>query len=179
MSKYKENAEGEFAPVYFNSATKAVTGPEDSFNRSFQEIFNGINNWISEGSSWVTESIDGEYINVSIYSPLSGSSCTELPVRNSKKGLINIKNDDNKCFRWCHTKILNRLKTHPERITKADRSLSSLEYGGIKFAVSKKDYGRIEKKSNIWINVFADENGLAYPVHVRDKKFEDCIYQGF
>ena len=62
---------------------------------------------------------------------------------------------------------------------KADRSLSSLEYSGIKFPVSKKDYGRIEKKSNIWINVFADENGLAYPVHVRDKKFEDCIYQGF
>ena len=29
------------------------------------------------------------------------------------------------------------------------------------------------------MNVFADENGLAYPVHVRDKKCEDCIYQGF
>ena len=34
---------------------------------------------------------------------------------------------------------------HPERITKADRRMiSSLDYCGIKFPVSKKDYGRIE-----------------------------------
>ena len=36
------------------------------------------------------------------------------------KGLINIKNNDNKCFLWCHIRHLNPLKTHPERITKAD-----------------------------------------------------------
>ena len=30
-------------------------------------------NWISERSGWVIESIDGDYVNVSIYNPLSGS----------------------------------------------------------------------------------------------------------
>ena len=37
------------------------------------------------------------------------------------KGLINIKNNDNKCFLWCYTRHLNPLKLHPERITKVDK----------------------------------------------------------
>ena len=36
------------------------------------------------------------------------------------KVLIDIKNNDNKCFFWCHIRHLNPLKTHPERITKVD-----------------------------------------------------------
>ena len=33
LSKYKENAEREFAPVYFNSTTKIVIAFEDSLDR--------------------------------------------------------------------------------------------------------------------------------------------------
>lgn len=33
----------------------------------------------------------------------------QLPdeLRNSKKDLINIQNEDNECFRWCHVRYLN------------------------------------------------------------------------
>ena len=36
-----------------------------------------------------------------------GSTYIELldQLKNSKKGLINIKNNDNKCFLWCHIDI--------------------------------------------------------------------------
>ena len=114
LSKYKENAEREFAPVYFSFTTKTLVGFEDSHDRSCQEVFNRIDNWISEGSGWVVESIDGKYVNVSIYSQLSVNSYIELPdrLRNSKKGLISIKNDDNKCFPWCRIWHLNPLKKH-------------------------------------------------------------------
>ena len=47
------------------------------------------------------KSIGSEYVNISIYSPLSGSSCINK-LRNSKEGLINIENNDNKCFLRCH-----------------------------------------------------------------------------
>ena len=33
LSKYKENVEREFAPVYFNSTTKIVIAFEDSLDR--------------------------------------------------------------------------------------------------------------------------------------------------
>ena len=39
------------------------------------------------------------------------------------KGLINIKNNNNKCFLWCRIRHLNPLKIHPERITKVDKKL--------------------------------------------------------
>ena len=69
---------------------------------------------------WIIESKSGEYVNISKYSPLIGSSFVELPseLKNSKKGLINIKNNDNKCLFWCHIRHLNLIKKHPERTKK-------------------------------------------------------------
>ena len=100
--------------------TKTVINSEFSLDKSFQEILYKIDNWINEGSGWVGESINGEYVNISMYSPLIGSSFVELPneLKNPKKGMINIKNNDNKCFLWCHVRPLNLLKKHPERINK-------------------------------------------------------------
>ena len=141
LSKYKEYWDWECAPVYFNSTTKTVIGPEDCLDRSFQEVFNRIGNWISEGSGWKTESIDREYVNISIYSPLLGISYIKLPNkgRNSKTGMTKIKNIDNKCICWCHIRHLNPLKIHPERITKADnRIINDLDYADIKFKKLKQ-----------------------------------------
>ena len=36
LSKYKENKDVEFAPVYFNSTTKTVTNLEYDIDKSFQ-----------------------------------------------------------------------------------------------------------------------------------------------
>ena len=80
-------------------------------------------------------------MNISGYSSLIGSTYIELPdkLKNPMKGLINIKNNDNKCFFWCHIRHLNLVKTHPERITKEDKSMiNDLDYEVIKFPVSKK-----------------------------------------
>ena len=99
-------------------------------------------------------------------SPLVWSTYIELPeeLKNSMKGLINIKNSGNKCFLLCHIKHLNLVKTHPERITKKYKELvSKLNYEEINFPVSKKDYCKIEKQNNICINVFCNDNNLTYP----------------
>ena len=68
---------------------------------SRQEIFNTIDKWVSEGSGWAIDHIDSHFINVTLYKPLNGSSYMELSMepRNPKKGLINMKNKDDKCFR--------------------------------------------------------------------------------
>ena len=44
------------------------------------------------------------------------------------------------------------------------------DYEGIEFPVSKKDFGKIEKKNNICINVFCYGNNLVYPVYVSNEK---------
>ena len=108
LKKYKPNGEIEFRTVYFNSTTKTVINHKFSLKKTSQEIFYRIDNWINERSGSIVEFIESQYINISTYGPLSGSSFIKLPVklRNSKKGSINIQNDDQKCFLWCHVRQL-------------------------------------------------------------------------
>ena len=51
--------------------------------------------------------------------------------------------------------------------------VNDLDYEGIKFAVSKKYFCKIEKKKIICINMFCYENNLVYPVQISDEKFEN------
>ena len=67
-----------------------------SLENAIQEILYRIDKWINEGSGWIVELIKSQYINISSYRPLSGSSYIKLPaeLKSPKKGLINIKNND-------------------------------------------------------------------------------------
>ena len=120
---------------------------EFNLDQSFQEILYRIDNWINQGSVWIIESIEGFYLNVNSYSLLIGSTYNELPseLQHPMQGLINIQNDDNKCFLWCHIRHLNLIDKNPQRITKKDKELvTKFNYEGINFPVSKKDYCKIE-----------------------------------
>ena len=74
LKKYKLNREIEFAPIYFNSVTKTVINHRFRLEHFFQEVLYLIDNWINEGSGWIFESIESQYINISTYRPLSESS---------------------------------------------------------------------------------------------------------
>ena len=92
LKKYKLNGEIEFAPVYFNSVTKTVINHRFRLENSFQEILYMIDVWINNGSGWNVESIESQYINISTYRPLSGSSYISLSIEltNPRKRLISI-----------------------------------------------------------------------------------------
>ena len=84
-----------------------------------------IGPWINRGSGWIIVSIESQYINISTHRPLVGSSYIDLPIelKHPKKRLINIKNNDQKCFLWCHVRHVNPLKEHPEGITNLIKKL--------------------------------------------------------
>ena len=63
LKKYKHNGEIEFAPVYFNSSTKKIINNNFKLENAFQEILCRIDCWINEGSGWIVESIESQYIN--------------------------------------------------------------------------------------------------------------------
>ena len=70
LKKYKLDGEIEFIPVYFNSVTKTVTNHMFRSETSFEEFLYMIDNWINEGSGWINEFIESQYINISTYRPL-------------------------------------------------------------------------------------------------------------
>ena len=139
--------------AFFNGKAKTITKPNDiepKLNMSRQEILNVIEEWVSEGSGWAINHIDSHYINVTLYKPLNGSSYMELPMElsNPKKGLINIKNKDDECFRWCHIRHLNPQTEHPERIKKEDKKMiNELNYDGIDVPLSQKHYNKSRNRT--------------------------------
>ena len=52
---------------------------EFSLDQSFQEILYRIDSWINEGSGWTVEQTENQCLSISSYSPLVGSTYTELP----------------------------------------------------------------------------------------------------
>ena len=106
-----------------------------------------IDVWINNGFGWIIELIESQYINISTYRPLLGSSYIDLPVelRSPRKELINIKNKDKECFLWCHVRHINLSKEHPEIILKNDKKIAEkLDYDGIEFPEQEKYFNKIE-----------------------------------
>ena len=124
--------------------------------KSSEEILYMIDVWINNGSGWIIEIIESHYINISTYRPLLGSSYIDLPVelRSPRKGLINIKNKDEKCFLWCHVRHINLLIKHPERIKKkmTKKLLKNLIIMELSFLYKKKILIKMKSKI-ICINV--------------------------
>ncbi|XP_068704482.1 uncharacterized protein [Montipora foliosa] len=173
------NGEIVYKTAYFNSPAQTIinnTEIDESLKVSKQDILNKIAVWISEGSGWTVESVENHYLNIVKYEPMKGSSYIKLPheLRNSSQSLINIKNSDNECFRWCHIRHLNPQDRNPQRIKKSDKAfIENLNYSGIEFPVTTKQYNKIEKHNEININVFGYEEKQKYPIYVSKEKYED------
>ena len=58
--------------------TKTVINHRFRLKNYFQESFYMIDVWINKGSDWNVESSESQYINISTYRPLSGSSYMDL-----------------------------------------------------------------------------------------------------
>ena len=185
LSKRTENGVIYREP-YFNAGPFTVTNTlqiSESIDNAIEIILELIARWLSEGSGWVFGSVELHIINIVSYFPLRGTSYLKLPVelRNPKKTLVNPKNEDNRCFQWCHNRYLNPLERNPQRITKADReSVKRLDYTGVTFPVTLSDMKRIEKQNQININVFGYHQGVntagwAYPIRISEANFPDHI----
>ena len=168
-----------YRKAYFNGKAKVVINKEDimyELNETNSSIMDLFNKWISESSGWVLDKLDDDFINVNQYNPLSGSSYIKLPPKlaNSRKGLVNIKNNDNECLRWCHVRHMDPNIRNHQRINKMDKDrVKELNYGGIKFPVSHNQYNKVEVQNNIRINVFGYDNGKKFPMYISKEKFDD------
>ena len=180
LKTHKLDGNVEYVRVYLNPFVKTVIndGFDEGIDKSFSEILFRRDNWINEGSGWAVEMVNDQYLNISQYTPLVGSSFIDLPkeLSSSMKGLVNLRNKDNKCFMWCHVRHVDPVSDYAARIKKADRKIAdALDYDGIEFPVKIKDVGVIEDKNEICVNVFSYEDKIVYPVHVSKKNYNDSM----
>ena len=117
------------------------------------------------GSGWTFHSIVSLDISTIGYEPLNGSSWVPLlEFLASKKALIDVKNTDDKCFKWCIARALNpvnrEIEKKADRITKHLRKQAeSLDFKGIEFPMSLQAIDKFERlNAEISVNVFGFDN---------------------
>ena len=87
----------------------------DLLDKQHYNISTRIGNWTHEGSGWEFDLMVLHQLGISEIAPCEGSSYFSLPkeLNSSMKGLINIQNKDNECFRSCLVRNLNTMEKNP------------------------------------------------------------------
>lgn len=121
---------------------------------------------MTRGSGF-TSRINSMEIQINYHDPLRASSFIKLPkYLADKHAIINVKNNDDKCFMWSVLCAIENIRrgvgqpiSHPERISNYEPFKRQLKFRGIDFPVSVKDINKFEKlNSNISINVYTFDN---------------------
>ena len=172
-----ETVEGEFA---FHSAQKLIfknTDVNEVYDEMVDEIKASIQKVLrAQGSGWRFLKIKNLTLYTAKWDPLNAGSYIDLPTNlKNKKAIINMKNQDDKCFMWCVLCALNPKNRDAERIDKDLKSKQdTLNMEGINYPVSFRDIDRFESQNpNISISVFGyNQDERVYPLKISN--FTGC-----
>ena len=153
------------------------TDEEETYDEMVSEILEEIDKARDlEGSGWKFEKVIKLVLHTTRWDITNAGSYIELPqALKNKKAIINMKNQDDKCFLWSVLRALNPKDNHPERI---DNDLKSkediLNMQGIQYPVSLRGIDRFERLNpEISISVLGyNEEEKVYPLKV--SKYTGC-----
>ena len=145
----------------------------DEIEEEIQKVEN------SEGSGYTFVKVIKLVLHTTRWEPLYGSSYMPLdPYLANKKAIINMKNEDDKCFMWCVLRALYPKDKNAERIDKDLKSKQDIiNMKGICYPVSLNGIKRFEELNpNISISVlgYNKEEGGVYPLQI--SKHKGCEY---
>src|SRR5688572_5813510 len=156
----------------FKSKTEIIleaTDVGEIYSSAVDKIKESMASYQMQGSNWRFKSVVKLDIDTVEYKPLKGSSYIPLPeYLANKKAIINLKNHDDECFKWCITRALNPTEDNPHRITRDLKEQSEkLDWSGIHFPVAADAniIGKFERNNSVSVNVFGYETDL-YPLYI-------------
>ena len=122
------------------------------------------------GSGWRFERVIKMVLHTTRWDPINAGSYIELPeVLKNKHAIINMKNQDEECFKWCVLRALNPKNNHPERIDSDLKSKQdSINMDGIRYPVNFRAIDRFEHLNpNISISVLGyNKEERVYPLRI-------------
>ena len=99
------------------------------------------------GSDFVFNGVNYLFYDLNRISISKGGSYIESPKwLKGKKYTINQKNNDNKCFQYATTLVLNfnNIDKHPQRISKIEPFIDNYNWNDINFRTAKEDWNKFE-----------------------------------
>jgi len=131
------------------------------------------------GGNWQFRSVVNLDINTAVYKSLRGNSYIPLPKElASKSAIINLKNNNNLCFKWAVTRALNPVDKNAEKIDKnLQKQAEELNWQDINFPVSLSDIDKFERRNeDDYLNVFGYDGDKIYPLrHTKQKHAIDLL----
>ena len=155
----------EYSDVWINSTLKTIiqSDVEEKVDGLIQDVIKSAENPKLNGSGWSFNKIIEFQIRIAQWIPLFGGSYCEIPSElKNTKAIINIKNDDDKCFLWSIMRHDYPVEKNQQRYADLKKKLKEnpnlYNLDGIKFPVDEKQYKKFEKQNNKIINVFMYDN---------------------
>ena len=153
------------------------TNENEIYDEMVEEILEEIDKTRDlEGSGWKFEKVIKLVLHTTRWETVNAGSYIELPqALKNRKAIINMKNQDDKCFMWCVLRVLNPKDNHPERIDNDLKSkVDTLNMEGIQYPVSFRGIDRFEHLNpEISITVLGyNEEEKVYPLKV--SKYTGC-----
>ncbi len=163
-----------FSDFHGLSRTHTITTQlGDTYEEMKEKMLESLAKYQKEGSGWRLHSVKGLNVVSIKFNPLSGSGHSKLPsFIAKKKGIINIKNDDDQCFKWAVTRALNPVNRDSERITKELKDQAEeYDWSGITFPVKLEDIKIWEKNNDKFVNVFGYDEDVqkVYVIRMGDR----------
>ena len=159
-------------PFFHSRQKKNLENNMEIIDEMKREMIENLENFTRGGSNWVFEKVIRLEIHFVRWKPLRGSAWIALPpALENKKALINMKNQDEMCFKWCIARAKNMVEIHPERITpELRKQAEEFNWKGCKFpmAVNKIKYFEA-RNPGISVNVFG-WNGSVFPLRIGEEK---------
>ena len=129
----------------------AATNIPEIFEYTLMRVKDKVDNFYNEGSGWTICRVTQIFLEISRYSPVTGSGHIPLPNDlnkrcSTKNGIINPQNTDNECFRWAILCALHTPARNPARISQYRQYYNELDFTGIEFPVKVDEivYRRFE-----------------------------------
>ena len=167
--------------AYFSTKTLLnleSTNVEELISKCFSKILTDFEDFTKGSSGWYFKEVKKLIVQVSEFNPTKGSSYISLPKWiTSKKAIINIQNNDDKCFLWCILRYLHPKESHEERIKDLEKYEFSLKTNDITFPLQLKDISKFEKLNPELpgINVFSVDDMIIYPLRMADRDCKNTI----
>ncbi len=145
----------KYITAWFNSGMMSSLSKscinDEELKRLINEIVEKVNVFTSQGSGWIINDLLEFKIKLIEYKPLKASSYMELPeqFRNSKYKLINVKNNDNECFKWCISRYFCLDQKNPERISeRLKEEAAKINWNNLNFPMTINDIDKFERQNS-------------------------------
>ena len=142
----------------------------DEMANEIEEEINRIQDLPEEGSGWLFFRVEKMVLHTTRWDPINAGSYIVLPeaLRN-KHAIINMKNEDEECFKWCVLRALYPKDKNAERIDKDLKSKQdSINMKGIRYPVNFRDIDRFESQNpEISITILGyNKDERVYPLKI-------------